>query len=139
MKTRVRFADLPKTYEALLRLHMLRPIHDRIDRDNALEILDAMAGHRLNREQEDYFEALSILVEGYERTILPQPPRKLSGLDLLRHLVEANNLSAAQLSAILGRDRSLGVRILNGERGLTLGHIQNLSEHFGLPPQAFFP
>ena len=136
IKARWRFSDLPKTYEGLLRIHMLRPIHDRVELRNALEVLDAMAGHRLNREQEEYFEALSTLVEAYEQKLVPKP--RISGLDLLRHLVEANNLSAAQLSGILGRDRSLGVRILNGERGLTVEHIKKLSAHFDLPAQAFF-
>ena len=135
MKTRLRFADLPKTYDGLLRMHMLRPIHDRVELRNALEVLDAMVGHRLNREQEDYLEALSTLVEAYERTLAAKPG--MSGLDLLRHLVEANDLSAADLSNILGRDRSLGVRILNGERGLTVEHIKKLSHRFGVPAQAF--
>jgi HTH-type transcriptional regulator / antitoxin HigA len=135
MKACAQFADLPKTYEGLLRTHMLRPIHDRAELRNALEVLDAMAGHRLNREQEEYFEALSTLVEAYERTLVPAAT--VSGLELLRHLLESNNLSAAQLSRLLGRDRSLGVRILNGERGLTVEHIKKLANHFGIPAQAF--
>ena len=32
--------------------------------------------------------------------------------------------------------QSLGVRILNGERGLTIEHIKKLSAHFGVPAQA---
>jgi HTH-type transcriptional regulator / antitoxin HigA len=136
LRARSSFSDLPKTYEGLLRIHMLRPVHDRVELRNALEVLDAMAGHRLNREQEEYFEALSTLVEAYEQKSVPAP--RISGLDLLRHLLEVNNLSAAQLSGILGRDRSLGVRILQGERGLTVEHIKKLSAHFGLPVQAFF-
>ena len=57
----------------------------------------------------------------------------------LRHLLEANDLTAADLSRLLGCDRSLGVRILNGERQLTVNHIQTLANHFGLPSQAFLP
>jgi HTH-type transcriptional regulator/antitoxin HigA len=137
MKTRLASRTLPKTYSELMKRHLLRPIHDKVDLANALEVLDAMAGHRLNAEQEDYFEALSTLVEAYER--LHVPPPKVTGLDLLRHLLEANKMTAADLSRLLGRDRSLGVRILNGERQLTLEHIKKLAEHFGLPVQFLFP
>ncbi|MDB6056800.1 MAG: family transcriptional regulator, partial [Verrucomicrobiales bacterium] len=117
MKTALDFKALPKSYTELLKIHMVRPIHDKVALENALEVLDAMAGHKLNAEQEDYFEALSSLVEVYERQHLPEP--NVSGLSLLRHLIEANGLTGADLSRLLGRDRSLGVRILNGERQLT--------------------
>ena len=135
MKIALNFKSLPKTYRELLEMHILRPVHDKVAYENALEVLDAMAGHKLNSEQEDYFEALSSLVEVYERQHAPKT--RLSGLDLLRHLVEANNLNAADLSRLLGRDRSLGVRILNGERQLTIEHIKKLAEQFGIPAQSF--
>lgn len=135
MKTTIDFKALPKTYTELLKIHMVRPIHDKVAYENALEILDSIAGHKLNAEQEDYFEALSSLVEVYERQHVPEP--KVSGLNLLRHLIDANGLTAADLSRLLGRDRSLGVRILNGERQLTVEHIKKLVEHFGVPAQLF--
>lgn len=131
----MKMGKLPVTYSGLLKMHMLRPIHDKIAYDNAIEVLDSMAGHKLNAEQEDYFEALSSLVEVYERQHVPEP--NVTGLNLLCHLVKANDLSAADLSHILGRDRSLGVRILNGERQLTVEHIKKLAQHFGVPTQAF--
>jgi HTH-type transcriptional regulator/antitoxin HigA len=135
MKAAIDFKSIPRTYTELFNMHMIRPIHDKIGYDNAIEILDAMAGHKLNVEQEDYFEALSSLVEVYERQHVPAP--KVSGLNLVRHLLEANDLSAADLSRLLGRDRSLGVRILSGERQLTVAHIKKLVGRFGIPAQAF--
>jgi HTH-type transcriptional regulator/antitoxin HigA len=95
-----------------------------------------MAGHSLNSDQDDYFEALSLLVEAYEAAHLPGLPAK-KGLSLLRHLVEENKLSAAELSRLLGADRSLGVRILNEERNLTVDHIKKLAAYFHLPGQVF--
>jgi HTH-type transcriptional regulator/antitoxin HigA len=136
MKTKPQFKNLPRTYSALLGLQMLRPIHDCVDYENALEILEAMAGHVLNRDQDDYFEALSVLVEAYEIVHLPSLPAK-KGLSLLKHLVEENALSAADLSRLLGTDRSLGVRILNGERNLTVDHIRKLAARFHVPAQVF--
>ncbi len=135
MKAQLDFKSLPRTYTGLLQLHMLRPIRDRVDLANACEVLDAMAGQPLNAQQEDYFEALATLVEAYER--LHVPPPAVKGLALLRHLLEANQMTASDLSRLLGRDRSLGVRILNGERQLTVAHIRKLSAHFGLTAEAF--
>lgn len=135
MKTRLNFSSLPKTYQGLVEMHMLRPVRDKVELNNSLEVLESMAGHKLNREQEDYFDALSTLVEAYEREHVPAP--EVTGVDLLRHLLEANNMSAADLSRLLGCDRSLGVRLLNGERQLTVSHIKKLSARFVLPAEVF--
>ncbi|HEY1169957.1 MAG TPA: helix-turn-helix domain-containing protein [Verrucomicrobiae bacterium] len=135
MKTQLAFRSLPKTYQGLVEMHMLRPVRDKVEFENALEMLEPMAGHKLNREQEDYFDALSTLVEAYEREHVP--PSEVKGIELLRHLLEANDMSAADLARLLGCDRSLGVRIMNGERQLTIPHIKKLAERFGLPVEVF--
>ena len=116
--------------------HVLR--HDGVDYGNALEVLDAMAGHNLTADQDDYFETLSMLVEAYETAHLPGMPVK-RGLLLLKHLMEENEMSAADLSRLLGTDRSLGVRILNGERNLTIEHVKKLALRFKVPVELFFP
>lgn len=127
---------MPRNYQGLLSLHMLRPIHDKIDYGNALEVLDALAGHKLTGDQEDYFEALSLFVEAYESAHLPGLPVK-RGLPLLRHLMEENGMSAADLSRLLGADRSLGVRILNGEWNLTIEHVKKLALRFRVSVEIF--
>ena len=58
--------DLPKTYDGLMQEHMIRPIHDAVNYENACEVLDTLSGLDLNGEQAEYLEALSILVEAYE-------------------------------------------------------------------------
>ncbi len=137
MKTRITFKQLPKDYQALLALHMLRPVHDNVEYQNALEILDALAGHSLTSDQDDYFEALSLFVEAYETAHLPGFSPK-TGLPLLKHLIEESGMSAADLARLLRVDRSLGVRILNGERNLTLDHVKKLTERFHVPAELFF-
>jgi HTH-type transcriptional regulator / antitoxin HigA len=136
MKTKLAFKEIPKTYGALIAFKVLRPIHDRIEYANALEVLETMAGHTLNLDQEDYFEALALFVETYESAHLPGLPAK-KGLTLLKHLLEENNMSAADLARSIGVDRSLGVRILNGERNLTLDHIKKLASRFRVPAGVF--
>lgn len=135
MKTKLKFEHLPGDYKELLAYHMLRPIHDQVSYNNTLEIADLMAGKTLTKDQEDYFEALCLLIEAYENSSEALPPQK--GLSLLQHLIEENELSAAELARILGVDRSLGVRILNGERHITVSHAKKLAKRFHLPLDIF--
>ena len=135
MKTKLSFRTIPKSYQGLVGMHMLRPVRDKVELENALEVLESMAGHKLSREQEDYFDALSTLVEAYERDHVPAS--EVKGVELLRHLLEANDLSGADLARILDCDRSLGGRILSGDRQLTIPHIKKLSARFGLPAEVF--
>ena len=67
MKTRTFTHDeIPDTYAELVGLFMPRPLHDEVDYRNALAVLDAMAGFKMNPDQKDYFEAIATFVEKYE-------------------------------------------------------------------------
>jgi len=52
-------------------------------------------------------------------------------------LLEEHGMSGADLSRLLGADRSLGVRILNGERNLTVEHAKKLAARFHVPLELF--
>ena len=136
-KTR-HFARLPKDYASLCRMLTPRPIHDKVEFENAAEITDAMAGHKLAPDQEDYFDLLCRLIEDYEKEQgLPAP--KVSGLYALRHLLEAHDMGAADLARPLGVRRTLGAMILRGERHLTLAHVRTLAKHFSVSADLFLP
>lgn len=137
MANRIAFAKLPRTYEGLVHLHMLRPIHDEVELANATEVIDAMAGHKLNSDQAAYLEALSTLVEAYETEHHPIDDSRITGLQALKYLLEENGMSAADLARLLGVDRSLGVRILAGERRLTADHLRILSKRFKVSADLF--
>lgn len=133
--THYRFADLPKDYTALCGLLMPRPIRDKVDLANVTGITDALAGHKLTRDQDDYFDLLCRLIEDYEREHVPAP--KANGLAALRHLLEANDLSAADLSRLLGVHRTLGAMILRGDRKLTIEHVRVLVKRFNVTADLF--
>ena len=97
--------DIPTNYEGLLARHMLRPIHDQIGYKNASTMIDVLSGLELNEDQSEYLDALSILVEAYEREQLAyraedETPR--CGLELLHYLCAENGLSGASLAEVLG-------------------------------------
>jgi len=136
MKTRtMTHDDIPDSYAELVGLFMPRPLHDDVDYRNALAVLDAMAGFEMNADQEDYFEAIATFVEKYEgeRHAIDEP--RMSPVELVRSLMGEHGMSESDLGRLLG-DRSLGHRILNGQRELSKTHIRILAEHFNLNPGA---
>jgi HTH-type transcriptional regulator/antitoxin HigA len=129
-------AKLPARYADLIALHIPRPIHDRAAYDNTVEIIDALAGHKLNADQEDYLELLSQLVETYESE-QSGPPSKLSGPEALKFLLKENQLTGDALADLLGVDRSTAYKLLKGTRQLTLAHVSRLTERFKVRAELF--
>ena len=131
----LRHDDLPATYGELVAILMPRPLHDEVDYRNALTVLDAMAGFELNDDQEDFFDAIATFVEKYEAAHNPVDAESLTPVDLIRRLMGEHGMSESDLGRLLG-DRSLGHRILSGQRELSKKHIRILAEHFSLNPAA---
>lgn len=90
------FASLPKTYSGLVALHMPRPIHDKVAYDNAVEVVHALAGHKLNPDQDDYLALMAKLVEDYESENVPEP-KPVKAIEALKFLLEENSLTADDL------------------------------------------
>lgn len=140
MKNKIltRFEDLPKTYRELVNeFYMPRPIHDKVGYENAVEAVDALAGHHLNKEQEDYLDAVSTFIENYEKEQSAFGGFELKGIEALKYLLEENEMKAQDLSEILGCEKSMGSKILNGERRLTTEHIQALCKRFKVYAELF--
>ena len=131
----IRFDDLPTNYEGLVRLLMPRPIRDEAELENATELIDLMAGHELSVDQEDYLDLLSDLVAKYEERTNPTVSA-VTPTEVLKWLMEEHGMNVTDLGKLLG-DRSLGSRILSGERSLSKKHIRIVSERFRIRPGAF--
>lgn len=131
------FAKLPKDYVALCRMHLPRPIADKVDFENVIEITDQMAGHKLTADQEDYFDLLCRLIEDFENEHLNLPTPKVKGVEALQHLLDSHDMSAADLSRLLDVHRTLGAMILRGERQMTLNHVRILAKHFAVSADLF--
>ena len=127
--------NIPASYAELVGLFMPRPLHDDVDYRNALAVLDAMAGFEMNSDQQDYFEAIATFVEKYEARCHAIDEQTLAPVELIQSLMAEHGMSESDLGRLLG-DRSLGHRILTGERELSKTHIRILAEHFRLNPAA---
>lgn len=133
---KISFATLPKNYAGLCEMLSPRIIHDKAEFDNMVEITDAMAGHKMTTDQEEYFDLLCRLIEDYEKEQgLPAP--KASGLDALRHLLEAHDMNGTDLAQLLGVHRTLGGMTLRAERMLTLAHVRKLAKRFSVSADLF--
>ena len=112
-------------------LHVPRPIHDSVSYENAVEIVHALAGFKLNRDQEDFLELMTKLVEDYERETVAEP-LPVKGVETVKFLLAENGLTGDDFSRIIGVDRSIAYRILKGTRNLTADHIKKLSVRFAV-------
>jgi antitoxin component HigA of HigAB toxin-antitoxin module len=94
-----------------------------------------MALLKMNADQEDYFEAIATFIEKYEARHHAIEDAQMSPVQLIRSLMREHDMSESALGTLLG-DRSLGHRILKGERQLSKAHIRTLADYFRLNPAA---
>ncbi len=138
MKTTLNRGKLPKTFAALSELHMLRPINDQVDFVNAQEIADALAVlDRRTKDQNEYLESLSLLMEHYENEAVPINKAGLTPIAMLKYLMKQNEMSESDLGRLLG-ERSLGNAVLTGRRSLSKSHIRALAKRFNVSTDLFF-
>jgi HTH-type transcriptional regulator/antitoxin HigA len=122
------FGQIPQNYPALVAMFPPRPIHDSVDYANTLEIVMAMAGHKLTRDQDDYLAILSEMIVHYDREH-DRPRRRGTPHERLQYLVKEAGMTASDLGRLLG-NRGMGSVFLTGKRGLSKANILKLAEHF---------
>ena len=123
-------------YFTLIRELPLRPLRSEMELDRAIAMIDRLlARGGLARDEEDYLDVLSELVEKYEDQRYPIQP--VSGLDALRHLVESSGKTQATVSAEAGLPESTLSEVLLGRRRLNTRHIGILARYFRIDPGVF--
>lgn len=129
--------DFNSEYADLLHLHTPRPIKNDKEFWATQNLIDQLLDHEgdLTTDQQDFLMLLGTLIEQYEtRTnVLPE----LRGLELIKTLVEKDNLDGNQLSQIFGVTWRAQM-ILDGKYPITVEHIEKLSKWFSLPYELFF-
>jgi HTH-type transcriptional regulator / antitoxin HigA len=126
-------------YLELVQRLPLKPIRNSRQLRAAHRVIDELTKipeHRLSRDQLDYLEVLGDLTTAYENRLMKAELKGVNGLDVLKHLLEANDMSASDLGRLLGQ-REFGSKILRGERSISRSHARRLGERFGLPAETF--
>lgn len=85
---------------------------------------------------QEYIKSVTPFLQGYEKKAFPL--KAVSPEQILRFLMEQNELSQYDLAADLGGQPVVS-DILQGKRKLTREHIERLSRRFGITPATFFP
>ncbi len=125
-------------FEDLVRLMPPRALMDDGPYENPVEMIDRLMGSgKLTKGQELYLETLVQLVQAYEGQHHRIDTGDLGGIDALRHLLSANDMSASDLARLLGVHPSMGSKILKGERSLTVEHLRKLADRFSVRPALF--
>lgn len=123
-------------YLDLVRAFPLRPIRSDEELDRAIATVNSLIDRDdLDPGEDDYLDVLSDLVEKYETEHHPIPA--VSEADMLRHLIEARDVTQAQLAADTGIAESTVSAILSGKRGLSRNHVVALARYFKVSPAVF--
>ncbi len=132
------YKDIPPTYAQLFSWYPIKSIRDEAEYDAAVKIAGALAVYdHLNEDQERYLDTIATLIEAYEDDQAPFDWPEMSGIEILRGLIEEHGMTISDFTRLIGVHRSLGTRILNGERNLTVGHIRLLADRFKVSPALF--
>jgi antitoxin component HigA of HigAB toxin-antitoxin module len=84
----------------------------------------------------DYVEALTVLVQRFERDGRDSSLRKLTPLDRLKFLMEQRAMTTCDLSLVLGSQPNAPL-ILHGKRSMSKSHILKLARPFAVSPALF--
>lgn len=82
----------------------------------------------------EYAETLTVLIENYEQSLYSSP--EISGVEMLKFLMDQNGLKQKDLAGILG-GKSTVSELLNGKRSLNLNQIRILAKEFHVKPASF--
>ena len=137
--SRAAIHPLADRYLALVREFPLKAIRTKAEYVHAGKMIDKLAVRdegTLSRGEQDYLDALSILVEDYDRR---NPPfEKSDPVTLVKHLMTESGMTVTALGQVLG-SKSAASEILHGKRSLSKSNIAKLASHFKLDISAFFP
>ena len=124
-------------YLALVKQFPIRAIRNEQEHSMAGAIVDRLVGRDdLTAGRRDYLEALVRFMQDYERERFEKQASRLSPLEILRHLMEENEMNTTDLGYILG-SRGLASEVLNGKRSLSKRLIARVSARFGIEPALF--
>jgi HTH-type transcriptional regulator / antitoxin HigA len=132
MATKNRFGLKGKGRDSYLGLVLLFPLASiRSDKhlDEAHKVMDRLlAQGKLDEGEETYLDALSDLVAVYEDEHHAISPA--SDADMLRHLLEAKEVTQAQLSQESGIAKSTISEVLAGKKPFSRQMIRRLADYF---------
>lgn len=124
------------TYFKLVKEFPLKTIHDDAYHDRAIEVINELLDRDLDFGEEEYLDALTTLVESYEKE-LPDFDKEASLSEVLRLLMESNGDSQATLIKKAKISKSLLSELLSGNREITLPTARKIAAVYSVPASVF--
>jgi HTH-type transcriptional regulator / antitoxin HigA len=123
-------------YAELLSEVLPHVIHTEQENERCTAFLEGLL-RKSNRtpEEDRLIELLTLLIEDFEEKHYSLEPA--APLDVLRHLMDSNNLRQVDLIDAFGT-ASIASEVLNGKRAFAKSHIEKLSQRFNVSPELFF-
>jgi len=124
-------------YLELIREFPLRPIRSDAESAAASRILERFfARPDLDAGTSDYIHALATLFADYEERNHPVETSQITGVELLKFLMEQHGMSTADLGRLLGNS-GLASLILSEKRTISKANAKILAKRFAVDAGAF--
>ena len=127
-------------YDSLLLKYKPRLIrNDREHRRKLRQVEQLIKRHGPNppRAEGELIAVLSTLIESYEIDHIPR--RKPTPAETLAHLVEAKQVTQAEVARATGIPRSTMTNVLSGRRQISKENVSKLAAFFHVDPSVFLP
>src|SRR5271154_1658882 len=117
-----------KKYEELSKRFQLRPVHDKREYEKASKVLDDLVDRikTLDHDEQDYLEVLSDLISKYEEKDDVKGNISLSPMELIKYLMDENDLSQKDLIPEFGTASRVS-EFISGTRPLSLEQAKKLA------------
>jgi HTH-type transcriptional regulator / antitoxin HigA len=139
MSTTAHRARVNDGYLDLVRRFPLRAIRSERDHAAAGRILNRLLGRRqppLSHGECQYLDALIELTRAYESQADRFRLEKMQPIEIVRYLMEQNDMNAADIGKVLGNKTAASL-VLSGKRELSKAHIRKLAARFKVEPGLF--
>ena len=128
------------SYDSLLLEYRPRPIRNAEEHRRALKQVEGLMrqhGPHPPRAEGELIAVLSTLIESYEADHFPR--RKPSPAEALAHLIDAKQVTKAEVARATGIPRSTITNVLAGRRQISKDNVSRLARYFCVDPGVFLP
>jgi HTH-type transcriptional regulator/antitoxin HigA len=123
-------------YFDLVREFPLRPLRSEADLNRAVDMVNRLIDQpSRTRDEDDYLDVLSDLVEAYETKTIPEPV--IAPDAMLRGLLEDRGMTRSELATKAGLGLSTISEIAAGKRPMNRKHMEAIAKALGIRAAAF--
>lgn len=120
-------------YLRLIHEFPLRPIRTTDDYEAAGKLLNRLLGRsdgKLTAGEQDYVQALALLIQDYDRKHCRFVPSNRTPQEVFQYLAKEAGLGPTALGKIMGTTHAMASLMLHGKRGISKENARTLADYF---------